>query len=185
MEKRHVPDESSTFGLNRDKLAKLWGLGTDLPQGASAPDCDRDKAELLRGQLAESLPLDAGLAHMLPNILTMVCDKLRPFTGCSFGALLTDPETDLLVIETIKDLHKRQAEAAKSGPIQEVATAIYYAAIASALVHHDVRITKLSYESLSKSFEGLAGSDWLPADLRQLLTEAHKCCIRHMRRSEK
>jgi hypothetical protein len=34
------------------------------------------------------------------------------------------------------------------GPLQEVATAIYYAAIASALVHHDVRITKLSHESL-------------------------------------
>ncbi len=83
-----------------------------------------------RDQLAESLPLDAGLARMLPNIVTLVCEKFRPFTGCSFGALLADAETDVLVLETIKDLHKKQAESAPAGPRQEVATAIYYAAIA-------------------------------------------------------
>lgn len=179
-----MADESSTFGLNREKLAKLWNLGDDAPADRQPPDAAQDKAELLRNQLAESLPLDAGIARMLPDILTVVCDKLRPFTGCSFGALLVDPETDLLVIETIKDLHKKRAESVPPGPLQEVATAIYYAAIASALVHHDVRITKLSYESLSRSFEELAQSDWLPVDMRHLLAKVHEACIRHMDKSE-
>ncbi len=180
-----MADESSTFGLNREKLAKLWNLGDDVPTERQPSDVAQDKAELLRNQLAESLPLDAGMAHILPNILTMVCEKLRPFTGCSFGALLVDPETDLLVIETIKDLHKKRAESMPPGPLQEVATAIYYAAIASALVYHDVRITKLSYESLKRSFEELARSDWLPGEVKQLFTEAQENCFRHVKRPEK
>ncbi len=125
------------------------------------------------------------MVHMLPDVLTVVCEKLKPFTGCSFGALLTDPETDLLVLETIKDLYKRQAESSPSGQRKEVATAIYYAAIASALVHHDVKITKLSYQSLSRSFEELAGSDWLPVETKRLVAEAHQACVRHRQKSER
>jgi hypothetical protein len=167
-----MDDESSVFGLKREKLAKLWKLAEDAAGTPQPLDAAPDKAELLRDQLAESLPLDAGIAGLLPDILTMVCEKLRPFTGCSFGALLLDPQTDLLLLETIKDLHKKQAQSAPSGPRQEVATAIYYAAIASASVHHQVKITKLSHESLKRSFEELSGSDWLPVDMRQLFTQA-------------
>lgn len=178
-----MADESSTFGLNREKLAKLWKLGDGAVADQQPCEAAPDKAELLRSRLAESLPLEAGMAHMLPDILTMVCGKLRPFTGCSFRALLLDPATDLSVIETIKDLHKRQAESSPAGPKQEVATAIYYAAIASALVHHDVKITKLSYKRLSQSFAKLSVGDWLEADVKQLLAEAHKGCVRHLEKS--
>jgi hypothetical protein len=180
-----VQDESSTFGLNREKLAKLWKMGEPTSEDPIALGDEQTKTEMLQAQLAGSLPLEAGMVHMLPNVLTVVCEKLRPFAGCSFGALLTDPETDLPVLETIKDLHKKQAESSPSGQRKEVATAIYYAAIASALVHHDVKITKLSYKSLSRSFEELAGSDWLPADTKRLVAEAHKRCVRHTKKSEK
>ena len=176
-----MQDETSTFGLNRDKLASLWKLGAEVPEESARPDAEPGKAELLRRQLAESLPLDVGLAHMLPDILTIVCEKLRPFTGCSFGVLLLDPQTDLSVVEIIKDLHKKQAQSPPAGPRQDVATAVYYAAIASALVHHAVKITKLPYESLDRSFAELAGSDWLPADLRQLFGAAHRSCLPHMK----
>jgi len=179
-----VTDDSSTFGLNREKLAKLWKMGADASKESGDPDAEQDRAELLQQHLAESLPLEAGVAHLLPDILTVVCEKLRPFTGCSFRALLLDPETDLTILETIKALHKKQAESIASEPRQAVATAIYYAAIASALVHHDVRITKLSYENLRPSFEELAQSDWLPTDLKQLMVQAHESCLRHFQKSE-
>lgn len=117
-----MQDEPTTFGLNRDKLARLWKLGENAPTEPSWPDDKPSKEELLRHCLAESLPVDAGLARMFPDVFVAVCEKLRPFAGCSFGALLTDPKTDLLVIETIKDLHKHQAESAPSSPAQEVAT---------------------------------------------------------------
>ena len=71
-----MQDDSSTFGLNREKLSKLWQLGDDLPPDQDDLDVTHKKTELLQQQLAESLPLDAGMAHMLPDLLNAVCEKL-------------------------------------------------------------------------------------------------------------
>jgi hypothetical protein len=177
-------DESSTFGLKREKLAALWKLGKSDSAGSDPPGAEPAQTAWIEAHLAKSLPLDAGLAHLLPNILTLVCEKLRPFTGCSFRALLADPQTDVSVLETINDLYKKQAESAPAGPPREAATAIYYAAIASALIHHEARITKLSYRSLSQSFAELARSAWLPADLQQSFTRAHEISTLHMKKEE-
>lgn len=180
-----MQDEPSTHGLNHEKLAKLWKMGQGLPEDHRNVDTDQDKAELLRDQLAESLPLDAGVAHLLPSILGEVCEKLKPFTGCSVKDLLTDSETDPLVAEAIKDIHKKQAESAPSECAREVATAIYYAAIASALVHQDTRITKFSYRDLGEAFARLRESTWLPSGLKDLIDEAHKICIQRVNSSKK
>ncbi len=177
-----MANESSTFGLNREKLAKLWMLAEGAAPEEQSPDAAQDKAALLRSQLEASLPLEAAMARMLPGVLTVVCEKLRLFTGCSFGALLFDPATDLSILEMIKDVHKEQAASSAPGPKREVATAIYYAAIASAMVHHDVKITKLSDDRLSGSFAELAATDWISADMKHLFAEADKGRIRRMER---
>lgn len=175
-----MQDESSTFGLNREKLSKLWQMGKDVPQEEVDFDEDQKKAELLQAQLAESLPLDAGIQHLLPNILTVVCKKFKPFMGCSFKDLILDQETDPLILETIKDFHKKQAESAPSELEQEIASVVYYSSIASALVYHDVRITKFSYTNLSQSFDGLRVSNWLLSDLKNLFSKAYDQCIKHI-----
>jgi hypothetical protein len=185
VEKGLMQDESSTFGLSREKLSKLWKIGKVRPHDKDDLNKEQEKAELLQNQLAESLPLDAGIHHLLPNILTVVCEKLKPFTGCSLKDLLLDPETDPLVLKTIKDIHKKQAESAPLELEQEVAIAVYYVTIASALVHYDVKITKLPYRDLSQSFDELCKSNWLPLDLKNLLGEAHRLCIRHVNKLEK
>jgi len=171
-----MPDESSTFGLNREKLGKLWKIGEDILKDEKETDSETIKAELLQSQLAESLPLDVGIHHLLPNIFSVVCEKLKPFTGCSFKDLLIDPETDPLILETIKDFHKKQAESAPSELGQEIAAIIYYTAIASALVHHDIRITKFSYKELRRSFGELRQTVWLLPDLRDLFNRAYNQC---------
>ena len=74
-----MQDESSTFGLNREILSKLWQMGKDVPQQQSDFDEEQQKAELLQSQLADSLPLEAGMQHLLPNILSVVCKKFKPF----------------------------------------------------------------------------------------------------------
>jgi hypothetical protein len=71
-----MQNESSTFGLSREKLSKLWKMGKDKSDNQDDLDEEQKKAELLQEQLAESLPLDAGMAHMLPNIFTLVCEKI-------------------------------------------------------------------------------------------------------------
>jgi len=180
-----VKDESSTFGLGREKLARLWEIGEDAPKVREDADSEARKAELLQGQLAESLSLDAGITQILPNIVSVVLDKLKPFLGCSHRHLLTNPETDTSVLETIKNLYKEQAASDSSEVQQEVATVLYYLAIGAALVHADVRITKLSYATLSQSFGVLSKHDWLPEDMKRLLDDAHQCCLRHVNDIEK
>lgn len=175
-----MQDESSTFGLDREKLAKLWQMGKDMPKEQGDRDKVQGKAELLEDRLAESLPLDTGMQHLLPEIVAKVCEKLKPFTGCSFKSLLLDPETDLRIIKTIKDLHKRQTKSASSELEQEVAAIIYYASIASALVHHDVMITKFSYKDMGQSLAELRKSKWLQSDMKNLFSDAYDQCAKHV-----
>jgi len=180
-----VEDESSTFGLRREKLAKLWKMGEDTPDKRENGNAESPRAELLQAQLAESLSLDAGMNRMLPDIVHVVLEKLKPFIGCSYRDILLNPETDLSVLETIKDLHKQRAESTTAEAQHEVMTVIYYLSIAAALVHRDVRITKLSYRRLKQSFAELSEYNWLPPDVKGLLSEAHQCCIRRIHKAEK
>jgi len=177
-----MQDDSSTFGLNREKLSKLWELGEDLPQDQDNLDNTCEKAELLQQQLAESLPLDAGMAQMLPDLLNVVCEKLKPFTGCSFQALLLDPETDSQVIQMIKEIHKKQWESASSPLRKEIAATIYYAAIACSLVHHHNIITSFSYQDLAQSFDDILQDQSLPSGLKDLITKAHEQCCKHIKK---
>jgi len=170
--------DSSTFGLSREKLSKLWKLGEDKSYNKDDLDEEQKKAELLKEQLAKSLPLDAGMQHLLPKVFTVVCEKFSPFTGCSYKDLLLDQKSEPLILETIKDFHKEQAESAPSELEQEIASIVYYTAIASALVYHDVKITKLSYKNLSQSFNELRVSNWLFSDLKNLFSRAYDQCIK-------
>jgi hypothetical protein len=178
---RPMPDEPSTFGLNRDKLGKLWEMGEERPRDEKEADTRTRKAELLQDQLAESLPLNAGMQHLLPKVFTAVCRKLKPFTGNSFKELIMDPRTDPLILETIKDFHKKQAESATSDLNQEIAAIIYYLAIASALVYHDTRITKFPYKELARTFAELNESNWLLPDIKNLFGQAYNLCIQRLR----
>jgi len=122
------------------------------------------------------------MQHLLPDILAAACKKLKPFTGCSFKEPLLDPETDPLVLRAIKDLHKQRAESAATELEREVAAIIYYAAIASALVHHNIRITKFSYKDLGQSFAELRESKWLSSDIENLFGNAREQCAKHVKR---
>jgi hypothetical protein len=173
-------DESSTFGLNRDKLSHLWRIGKDIPQQEEDFDEEQRKSELLQTQLSESLPLEAGIQHLLPDILTAVCRKFKPFIGCSTKDLLLNPETDLLIVKTIKDLHKKRAESAVSRFQQDVATVVYYAAISSALVYHNIKITKFSYKVLRATLSELNQNKWLTKDLNVLFGTAQDFCSKHL-----
>lgn len=179
-----MDNEPTTFGLSHEKLAKLWKVGEDMLADEDGPAEDQKKAELLRDRLAELLPLDLAMTGVLSQALSFVLEQFRPLPGSSLRNLLFDPSVDPTVIRQIKERYKERAKSCSSELEREAATVIYYAAIANALTHHGVRITKLSYESLGRSFAELAKSNWLPPDMKQLFVEAHKGCSRHVEKSE-
>ena len=167
----------STFGLNQAKLAELWSMGSDAAPAKDTADDRQQKADLLRDYLGSSPPLDADLVELLPQVLSRVCRELRPFVGESFGSVLLDPEADVVVLKRIKDLGKKMVESATSEANHDAATALYYAAIAAALVFHDRRITSFSYDNLAESFTTMLDSGWLTAELTDLFGKARDACL--------
>jgi len=168
--------KSSTFGLSAEKLSNILKIGSDTSKSKGDADQEKIKAKLLQEWLSASLPLDKVLVESLPNILARVCRQLQPLSRESFGTLLQDPKVDIEAIKKIKDHSKKLVKSAKSDSEHEAAAVIYYAAIANALVFHDQRITKISYQNLEDTFSELVKSSWLNPELIELFIKAQAFC---------
>jgi len=177
-----MSDESTTFGANRCQLVKLWSLGSDAKN--ISLDEDQVKSELLRDMLAGKMPVDQAVAETLPQVLAQLCESIRPFTGDSLGALLNTPETDLSVLNKIKNYTKRLSQSVGSEAEHDVTAMIYYGAIAGALVYHDQRITSFSYERLAKAFKSMLESRWIMPDLKALFQKALDGCTRKTKKGK-
>ena len=164
--------ESTTFGLVPDKLAKLRTISGDREGDRIERTDDQIRSEHLHDLLAEKMPVDQALAQILPDVLAEICEEIKPFTGHSFSQLILNPDTDLRVLKRIKDFTKEWQKKAASDLERDVLAAIYYAAIASALVHHGQRITSFSRDTLKKTFSSLITKNWLTGDLKALFKKA-------------
>jgi len=173
-------NKESTYGLELNQLAGLFSLGLgELGLGSQElyPD-GAQLANLLQRQLDETLP--EGGAFLFESLLAMKgalsCD-VRDLQDKSLGALLTDKKTDLVLLKAINASSKRTSKELVSDAALAIATAIYYGALASALVHHQEKITQHSFKSLEQSFRSLAGKKWMDARLKQLFGSAREVCL--------
>jgi len=166
----------TTLGLKPDKLAGLWNIGSDAEEAERSADPDSKKTELLRDLLAGPLPT------RLPKTTSRSKKRTHRKTVVSFRPdvpiekLLQNPETDIAILRGIKDHGKKLSGKAKSKVEYHAANTIYYAAIASALVFHDRRITKFSYKDLQEYFRRLDQEKWIPEALRQHFARACEYC---------
>jgi len=170
-----MEDKATTFGANPEGLAELLGLGVaaDDP-GAEQPD--RAKADLLRARLAGTMPLDVDVVDALPAILGRLCRQLLPLEGRPLGEVLLSPQTDRATIETIKDYGKGLAGRQDGEVEHSVAVVIYFAAIASALLFHDRKISSYSYRALAESFDALVHMPWMAPEIARHLAQARQLC---------
>ena len=169
-------ERGTTSGLTAQQLVKLLALAAENePIGEDLPP-ERATANELKGRLAGTLPLSTDVADSLPVILGYLSRTLLPLSGKPLSEVLLDPHAELAHLEAIKE-HGKQL-AINEGPPEKQASAIaiYYAAIASALVHHDKKITRHSCSSLKESFDLLARKPWMPAELVRLFSKARKLC---------
>ena len=171
-----MDDKESTFGATVKGLHGLLGVGVgkDVPQDAAS--VDKAAGELLQARLAGTLPLDTAVVDALPAILGKLQGELLPLAGKSLGEVLLDANTELNAIKSIKDYGKKLAARRDSEADHSAATAIYFAAIASALLFHGERITSYSYEHLRESFNELRESTWIPSELYRHLSKACRMC---------
>ena len=162
-------DETSAHGLSPEQLEHLLGIATDEDGAEIGAQANGSPGELLRQRLDGTLPLSPEVISALPVLLGKLQKELLPLSGKSLRGALLDGDTDLASLQAIKDYGKRLATQQCSGPRHASAIAVYYAAIASALLlvagclHIPVQ-PQLAYSSVSiaKQQVGTCASDFIP-----------------------
>jgi len=80
----------------------------------------------------------------------------------------------------VKEYSKTLASRGRPKANQLAGKAIYYAAIASALVFHDRRITQPSYEKLQEAYARLDEKPWGFSKLNELFRRVRAVCRQEM-----
>lgn len=164
--------------LKKDKLHELLKLCTESGPVGTKGDPDQIRSELLEDLLARPLPDESLSSSALSEHLDSICEISGLKASVGVRELLFQPETDIATLHRIRKEGKALLRQAASPEQKDVGTALYYAAIASALVFHQERISKLSEKDIAQVLSDLSRAIWLPSDLARLLAKARKCCLR-------
>ncbi len=162
-------------GLDPEKVARLVGVGLDQGQGER---CDPEEAikDRLEACLAETGWADDGRERGWPGVLGRLLGPRRPHAQQSVGEVLQDPQATLTAVKNIRRYAKQKAARIDDEVEHAVMTTMYFAAIASALVFHEQRITTYSYGSLRSSFDKLRRKPWMSTSLAELFDKAEQMC---------
>jgi len=167
----------STFGMTIRQIRELFDVGRELRGGPEG--CDNEaKRELLESRLAENLPLDRAQIQQLPEILGQLYQATGQLAGDVIGEILKNPSSDLRTIRRVKRHAKRLAAKAASSEEHDAAAAVYYAAIAHALVFQDQRITQFPMPALAQTYSRLSEEIWISKELVALFKQAGAYCLK-------
>ncbi len=171
-----VEEKSNTFGLDPERMADLLRIGFEIGDSVAEVSADEEKGELLLDRLAEPLLLDPSYVRLLPDAPHLLSNAMELCSGNTIEDLLLNKDVEVGLVKKVKDLNNKFSRRTDSKVEKDVAIAIYYAAIASAMVFRGQKITGFEYSDLEKSFEQLQGKSWMPTDLRNLFERACGVC---------
>jgi hypothetical protein len=166
----------TTSGLRPEKLAQVLNIFSEEQSKDTDLPSDQIKAELLQDRLAETLLKGSQKHSTLRKELTHLCCLAGLASSEPIRNLLNNPETDLEIIEKIKEHGKRLTTETSSEAEHETANVIYYAAVASALIFHDDKITQFPLKKLEKAFSVFVDTEWVSSDLIDLFKKAVEYC---------
>ena len=172
---KHSPKK---FELNIEQSTNLLKLALESNQNEKTQE--RDRTELLLDILASKLPINPALLESLPDVLRSLSEELQSVSGLPLGKLLQNYKTKTTLLRRIKDFGKELGTSANDEIERDVALAIYFAAIAGALVFHNVKISEYSYKQLEQSFETLSKHPWIPPNLAGIYKKACKSCRKNI-----
>ncbi|MDT8300202.1 MAG: hypothetical protein RQ760_01880 [Sedimentisphaerales bacterium] len=168
--------EPTTYGLNREKVVRILQIGSKKEELEHKPLIQENTAELLRDHLAQPFLSDFTMNFCSSGLSKIPCHPAALIPLETIGDLLCDPNTTTSVLKRLKKFGRSLFSKGKIAPQRNVGLAIYYGAIANALIFHDVRITRLSYLDLHRSFMDLASKEWMPPQFQSLFRRAHEYC---------
>ena len=146
-------------------LSRLMALDADEGRGWSA----KELGDILRHQLRAPLLFDLGKLSPAGEV------ELRHFAQAggrieNFGDLLHHPAPPVELLSLVKEFGKSGRTGATGLP-QEIATVLYYASIAAALVRHGRRITRMEDKPLRDGLKWAAEQPWVDDATRLVLKE--------------
>ena len=168
--------DPTTTGLGRDKLKKILHICSEGDADGKEISLDEQRSELLLDWLAKPIPLDKPDSKVVPENLSKLCDISGLLSSDRLKDLIFSPETDISLLNKVKEYYKDLSNATNSKTEHDVATAIYYAAIASMLVFHDIKATTFSYKDLEKWFVVFSRKKWITKSLADLFERAYQHC---------
>jgi hypothetical protein len=109
----------------------------------------------------------------LQEALARVRQEMLPLAGATVSELLLNPRTDPATLIALKNHFKCQSlRLQQPDPEYETALVLYYAAIASALVFHNQKITSHSDATVGRSLAFLKEQSWMAWELAELFGKA-------------
>ncbi len=166
----------TTYGLRPDQMAGLFSVGSDDPDPEDQGANNEKMARLLQEQLTCSLPKGSLFRDALIMMMERRGWDTKTLAGQSLGQLLLDSQSDIELLKTIKDCCKTLLGELDSRADAALATVTYHAALASALVRHDQKISQYSFDTLSQSFARLTEKQWMTKELVALFSQARRLC---------
>jgi hypothetical protein len=175
-----MKQKSDNIDLSAKQKTLLLSLGLSSEAPDNSVELEEKKSDLLYDMLNRTLPVEESIIDSLPPVLKSLSGKLHSVAGEPLGDLLQNPRTDILVIEKIKNYTKNYAKelvtSGKTRPERDIFLTIYFAAIASALVFHNKKITQHSYKDLKRFFSSFTKKNWILEEIRNLFKKAEEHC---------
>ena len=175
-------EKSQDFDLNRHQKSRLLSLGVGSKSRKPCTDTVEKKEDMLYDILIRTLPIEPLVVESLPSVIKGLSSRLHSLAGKPIGELLQDPATDIDTIRKIKQYAKKSGTSTDSEDEKDVFLAVYYAAIASALIFHNQKITQHSYSDLQHFFSSFVQNDWILDELVSLFSRAQEYCLEKTRR---
>ena len=153
---RRVPPTSLSSLMALASAPGDWGWGA------------RDLGDILGHQLQMPLPF-AAVANEAP-----ATDARGPHAAAAitFEGLLTNPEPPLELLRLTKEYAKTADQPPEGGVPPEVATVLYYAAIAAAVLRCGERISRVDDPTLRDGITWALRQQWVGEPLRSLFLDA-------------
>jgi hypothetical protein len=142
----------------REERGRLW-----------RPD---ELAAVFRHQMSAPVVVDLGGFDTPTAVRLKALSDAQGLLLKSFGELFHHPSPPVELLELTKDFAKLNLDHPDSTLPSEIAAALYYTSIATALVRLDTRITQLKDADLRRGLQWTREQPWADSETRELASRA-------------
>jgi len=129
---------------------------------------------IFRHQMSAPILVDLGGFDPATSVRLKTLSQAQSLLLKSFSDLFHHPVPPLELLSITKDFAKANMDHPESSLPHEVAAALYYASIATALVRLDARISQLKDAELQRGLLWAKDQPWVDDPTREILVEALK-----------